>query len=130
MIILFFDKNTGTGIPKALRELKPPFKVEYHERHFKKDEDDDRWLPVVGAKKWIVIGHDRKFHENQNELDAIKKYKIGCFYLWGAEATKWEKVKLFFKACDNIMLTAMSTKRPFIYSVKKNGNLKRVKLPI
>jgi hypothetical protein len=128
-MILFFDKNIGTAIPKALKTIKPPFEVEYHEEHFAKDEDDDRWLPIVGTNKWTVIGHDRKFHKNQSELDAIRKYKIGCFYLWGAEATKWEKVKVFIKACDRIITTEASTRRPFIFLVKKTGTLKRIKLP-
>lgn len=127
-MILFFDKNIGIEIPTALQKLKPPFKVEYHAKHFPMDEDDDKWLPVVGRKSWTVIGHDRKFHKNESELAAIKRYKIGCFYLWGAEETKWEKVKVFFRACENIIMLETSTKRPFIFSVKKNGNPKRIKL--
>lgn len=128
-MILFFDKNIGIGIPKVLGKLDPPFGVEYYQNHFVLNLEDDKWLPVVGSNNWTVIGHDRKFHKKQNELDAIKKYKVGCFYLWGAEATKWEKVKVFFKACDNIITAESSTPRPFIYSVKKNGNLKQIKLP-
>ena len=128
-MILFFDKNTGTSLPKALTMVKPPFQVEWHEKYFKMDEPDDSWLPDVGKKNWTVIGHDRNFHENQSELDAIKKYKIGCFYLWGAEATKWEKMRVFLRAFDQIAAMDKSTPRPFIFSVKKRGNLKRIKLP-
>jgi hypothetical protein len=128
-MILFFDKNTGTALPLALKKLSPPFQIEYHQQHFKSDDDDDMWLPVVGGRNWTVIGHDRQFHENQSELKAIKQYKLGCFYLWGAEAKKWDKAKLFFKALSQIEIMAATTARPFVYSVKKNGNLKRVKLP-
>lgn len=128
-MILFFDKNTGTSVPKALAILKPPFKVEYHQLYFNMDCPDDEWLPKVGVKNWTVIGHDRKYHENKSELDAIKKYKIGCFYLWGGNATRWEKMTLFFKSYKQIAVANNSTRKPFIFSVKKNGNLKRVKLP-
>lgn len=128
-MILFFDKNTGTSVPKALAKLKPPFQVEYHQKYFAMDCPDDIWLPDVGTKNWTVVGHDRNFHENQSELDAIKKYKIGCFYLWGANASKWEKARLLFKAFDQIVAMDKSTNRPFVFSVKKNGHLKRVKLP-
>ena len=127
-MILFFDKNIGTTIPKALKKLKPPFQVEYHQIHFPKEELDDKWLPIVGKNNWTVIGHDRKFHERENELEAIQKYNIGCFYLWGAEATKWEKMKVFFKACEKIIQMDASTPRPFVYSIQKNGNLKQIKL--
>jgi hypothetical protein len=128
-MILFFDKNIGTALPKALEMLKPPFQVEYHQKYFPMNEPDDKWLPVVGSKKWTVIGHDRKFHENQNELEAIKKYQIGGFYLWGAEELKWEKAKVFFKALEQINTLEKSSPRPFVFSIKKNGHAKRVKLP-
>ena len=128
-MILFFDKNIGIGIPLALEMLKPPFEVEYHQKYFSMGEQDDVWLPEIGKKNWVVIGHDRKFHEKESELDALKKYKIGCFCLWGANAPKWDKVRVFFKAYEKIVQVESSTPKPFIYSVKKNGNLKRIKLP-
>lgn len=128
-MILFFDKNFGTSVPKALALLKPPFQIEYHQKHFAQDLEDDKWLPVVGMNNWIVIGHDKSYPENQSELDAIKRYNIGCFCLWGAQSRKWEKAKVFFKAYQQIAETGASTPRPFVYSVKKNGNLKRIKLP-
>lgn len=127
-MILFFDKNTGTSIPETLRKLKPPFQVEYHQEHFALNEDDDKWLPIVGANKWLVIGHDH-FDKNESEKAAVKKYKVGYFRMWGGNATKWQKMKIFFKACDKIMEVGASTRRPFLFKIKKNGHLKRVKLP-
>jgi len=118
-------RNAG---PKALRLLKPPFKVEYFQKHFELEEEDDKWLPIIGRNKWMVIGHD-KFDKNESELYAIRKYRTGCFYLWGAKAPKWDKIKLFFRAFERISEVATSTPRPFIFAVKKNGNLKRIKLP-
>ena len=127
-MIIFFDKNIGTAIPKALQLLKPPFGIEYHEKHFAYNEEDDKWLPTVGRNKWFIVGHDR-YDKSQSELYAIKKYKIGYFRLWGAKAPKWEKIKVFFRACEYIIEATKSTARPFGYSVKKRGNLKRIKLP-
>jgi len=127
-MILFFDKNFGTSVPKALRILKPPFGVEYFQEHYELATEDDRWLPVAGKNKWTVIGHD-KFVKNESELYAIKNYSVGCFYLWGGNAPKWLKFKLLVKAIDRIIQAEASTPRPFVYAVKKNGNLKRIKLP-
>lgn len=86
-MILFFDKNTRTSITITLQKLKPPFQVEYYQKHFKLSEDDDKWLPIVGAKKWLVIGHDH-FDKNDSEKAAIKKYKVGYFRMWGGHVTK------------------------------------------
>lgn len=128
-MILFFDKNIGTSIPKGLAMMKPPFQVEYHQKYFAMNLEDDKWLPIVGTKQWTVIGHDKSFIDNQSELDAIKKYKIGCFCLWGANITKWEKLRIFFKSYDHIAAAEASTNRPFVYLIKKNGGLKAKKLP-
>jgi hypothetical protein len=127
-MILFFDKNFGTSVPKALSELKPPFEVDYFQKHFELEIPDDKWLPVAGEKHWTVIGHDN-FTKNESELYAINKYSVGCFYLWGAKAPKWVKVKLLFKAIDKIIDAENHTRRPFVFAVKKNGNLKQIKLP-
>jgi hypothetical protein len=127
-MILFFDKNFGTSVPKALKTLKPPFGIEYFQDHYELEIDDDKWLPEIGKKRWTVIGHD-KFNKFDSELYAIKNYSVGCFYLWGGMAKKWDKMKLFFKAIDRIIQADTSTPRPFVYAVKKNGGLKRIKLP-
>lgn len=128
-MILFFDRSMGTIIPKVLVLLKFPVRVEYHEKHFKSDLKDDKWLPIVGNRQWTVIGHDRKYHTMPNELVAIKQYNIGCFYLWGAEATRWEKMKVFASAFDRIVEADSNTPRPFIYDVDKMGKLKPIPIP-
>ena len=55
------------------------------------------------------------------------------FYLWGAEASRWEKMRLFAKAYDRIIAAVAAAdiagSRPFIYRVDRRGTLKRVALP-
>jgi len=33
-------------------------RIELHDDHFPQDTPDPTWLPVVGAKKWIVLTSD------------------------------------------------------------------------
>jgi len=127
-MILFFDRSMGTSIPKALALLKPPVEVVYHEQRFRPDEEDDQWLPEVGSWGWVVIGHDYKYHRMPNELAALKQYQVGCFYLWGAEAKKWDTMRLFARAFDRIVDAAEITPRPFVYRVEKGGRLIPVQL--
>lgn len=126
-MILFFDVNVGTVVPRILKnELKLP--VEYHVAHFPIDAPDDQWLATVGAWGWMVIGHDSSFHIRQNELSAIKQHGVGCFYFWGAEATRWQKLQCFALAYDRIV-KADNTPKPFIYRITRSGLLKRVPIP-
>jgi len=124
-VILFFDRSVGKSIPLALREyLKPPgLQVEYHEEHFDMAAQDEDWLPIVGAWGWIVIGQDHSYHDRSPEVQAIRTHDMGAFYLWGAEAPKWETMRVFAKAYDKILKAADVTPRPFVIKVQKSGAL-------
>lgn len=126
-MILFFDRSIGRKIPEALKTLKPPdLQVEYHDQWFEMDEDDDIWLPKVAAFDWIVIGQDHHYHLNSPELEAVKQYGIGVFYLWGAEESKWETLRCFARGYDNILHALDRTPKPFIYKVERHGGLNEI----
>lgn len=130
-MILFFDRSVGAVVPQVLqwKSQRFPFQVHYHEQHFAIDEKDDIWLSQVGQWGWTVIGHDSKYHQKPPELSAIKQYKIGCFYLWGSNATRWEKLKCFARAHDRITEAGANTPKPFIYRISHRGTLRSVPLP-
>lgn len=113
-------------LPEIVRlpQLRFPVQVEYHEAHFPIDADDDTWLPSVGQWGWTVIGHDYSYHKRPNELAALKQYDIGCFYLWGSEAPRWNKLQCFARAFDRIADAEARTPRPFIYWVSETGRLR------
>ena len=127
--VLFFFIFVGTALPKALDILKLPTPVEHHQRHFPVDAQDDSWMPVVGNHGWTLIGHDSRHHLEEAELSAIKQYGMGCFYLWGAEALRWEKMRCFLRAYESILDAAHRTPRPFVYRVSQKGGLTSVVLP-
>jgi hypothetical protein len=126
-VILFFDRNLGRSIPQAFRMLGIPDTIEAHHEHFPHDVQDDVWLAEVGARGWIVVTQDYKFHRRPHELAAIKQHGVGVFYVWGAGATMWEVARVFVAAYDRIC-EAASTPRPFVYRVHKDGRLTRIDL--
>ena len=126
-MILFFDRSVSKVVPSILRdkELKFPLQIEYHQLYFPQDALDDTWLPVVGTWGWTVIGHDR-YHVKPNELSAIRQYDVGCFYLWGSENSRWEKLQCFARAFDRIVEAESRTPKPFIYDMNQRGLLKQI----
>lgn len=144
-LTLYFDRNVGTRVPEALRLLGLRNVVHHHSPRsqlglkpsagrtalFGHDEPDDAWLGFVGERGWLVLTQDRKFHRSgyENELSAIKQYRVGCFYLWGAEATTWEKMRAFARAFDNVVRAARETARPFIFDVSRTGRLAAIPIP-
>ena len=114
----------GIGLPRSLIQIKKlPFSVTYHQERFAQDAFDDVWLPQVGLWEWFVVGQDYRYHAKPNELDAIKQYNVGCFYLWGSEAPQWDSLRVFAKAYDKMMSIALTIPRPFLYVVNHQGKV-------
>ena len=124
--VLFFDRDVGTAVPKALEVLSLPTTVEYHQNHFRQEAGDPEWMPVVGERGWLIIGHDSRHHHRAAELAAINLYGMGCFYLWGTQAPRWEKMRCFLNAYERLLEAVADTPRPFIYRITKAGGLNPV----
>ncbi len=125
-MILFLDRSMGQGIGCALKCLKRfPATVELHDDHFKQDTNDDVWLAEVGRRGWIAMGRDYRHHLVDVERDAIRAHRVGVFYLWGANASQWEQLRVLAKAWDRIE-DACRGPAPFIYRIGKDGRLEAV----
>lgn len=141
---LYFDRNVGWKLPEALKLLgidvvhhntpRSTFSLKAIPRQktlFAPAEKDDVWLEYVGRQGWLVFTQDRKFHRAgfENELSAIKQFNVGCFYIWGAEATKWEKMKALCKGLDAMIEAAAVTPKPFIFDAQRSGKLTQIPIP-
>jgi hypothetical protein len=144
-LTLYFDRNVGRKVPEALQLLGLKNVIHHHTPRthlglkpikgqkglFADNETDDSWLKFVGEKGWIVLTQDSKFHKKgfENELSAIKQFNVGCFYIWGAEAPRWDKMIALCKAYENIVDASNVTAKPFIYSCSKGGSLSQIPIP-
>ena len=127
--VLFFDRDVGTALPQALGLLQLPTRVEYHQDHFVGNARDDYWMPIVGSQGWTLIGHDSRHHHREAERSAIRHYSMACFYLWGTQAARWQKMRCFLRAYERIIEAVDSTPKPFIYRISEEGRLTAVPIP-
>ncbi|HUK59707.1 MAG TPA: hypothetical protein VLV50_10795 [Stellaceae bacterium] len=130
-LTFYFDRCFGRRFPEALWRASPPFMVEFHHSdrcRFAQNMPDDEWLGEVGRRGWIAFSHDRRFHRDLPAVSAIKQHHLGCFYLWGAEISTWDKVRWFTRHVDKIIELSNRTERPFIYHVPQSGRPQRVLL--
>lgn len=126
-LTLYFDRNFGRELPKALRSLNCPFNVEDPwKMGFRDDMEDDEWLSVIGPKKWIVCSHDKKWQDESLAVAAIKQHKIGCFYLYGANSQNFFKVGSLAYNFHKVQSVLGKQKRPFIYTISSRNRLRRV----
>jgi hypothetical protein len=81
---------------------------------FAAEESDDVILRFCGDRKWIVVSQDYKYHLLDNERDAIKQANVGVFYIWGANAAKWDTFRVLARAFPRLLILARDTPRPFM----------------
>ncbi len=133
-ITLFWDRNLGAAIPTALQALSPPGLItRYYDERYPDtanmpESGDAPWIEDVGKLGWFVISQDRRLHRRERERAALIRYNVGCFYIWGANASKWDTFRCFSLAYDRIIEAMVNTPRPFLYRILKNGTLRQIEL--
>jgi hypothetical protein len=129
-LIFFFDRCTGSTVPKLLRKTRAPFEIEYQDeaKHgFRQDTSDDEWLAEVSEKRWVVISHDKRFHDDPAAMDAVRQHKGRVFYLDGGSSVKWDKLRRFAYAYKRIRHIVETEKPPYIYRVTYYDRVIRVR---
>jgi|GEM_PF-700033 len=141
-LTLYFDRSLGSAFPRALQILRVQNVIHQHMSAkeagiddigrrgsiFQDNATDDEWLSFVGKRGWVAFTQDYKMHLEPAPLAAIREHGVKVFYLWGSDATRWEKMRVFAKAYDRIIETACSKDGPFVFRVLKDGTLKDILL--
>lgn len=105
--------------------------VEYHDEAkngFNHSTRDDEWLDVVCAKKWIVISHDKRFHNDSLAIAAIRQHGGRVFYFDGGSSVKWDKLRLFAARYRKMRSVIEKDAGPFIYRVTYDDRIRPVRL--
>lgn len=128
-LTIFFDRCFGTGLPTWLQKYETPFDVEYHDhpKHgFNQQTPDDEWIAKTAAQGWILLTHDKRFHQDSMAVAAVKQFKAACFYLDGGSYPGWDKHILFGRRFTRVKQIVSSTRRPFIYRIHHRGEVRRI----
>lgn len=51
------------------------FEVERHKNHFVHDEDDDKWIPPVTARQWVILSGDKRLSRDPVNIEAVRSSK-------------------------------------------------------
>ncbi len=132
-MIFLWDRNIPKAVPEALRMLRAPFDSEIHADRFPefdqlRENGDESWISLLGDDDWFLLTRDHQLHRKPAEAAAIRRQRIGCFYVWGRNAKTWDMAQCLIAALPTIIEKAQSTPRPFIFRVDRNGRLTPVHL--
>ncbi len=123
--MIFVDRSIPKGVAEALKKVRDD--VRWLEDDFPHDTKETEWLPEVGRRDWLVISRDKKIRSRPGERRALIEAGVGCFLLTQKHPlTRWDYLKLIARALDDMLRIFEDTPRPFIYSVGRTGEFRRV----
>ena len=126
-LIYFVDECLGRHfVAEAFRAAGAA--VEMHHDHFQPGALDDDWLPVVGARKWIVLTKDRHIRRRDLEINAIVNARVRTFVLTAADLTGPEQASAFVRALKKMDRIASALAGPFIGRVSEAGGISLLQL--
>jgi hypothetical protein len=78
--VFFIDRSLGVE-PVRTALIAAGLKVEIHDDHFKRDEDDRVWLSEVGQRGWVVLTKDQRLRYRPLEIAALRASGARVFIL-------------------------------------------------
>jgi hypothetical protein len=86
-------------------------RIELHRDHFKDNEADQVWLPVVAQKGWVIISQDQF---NELERKAIRNAGGRAFLVVAGSASGEMQAVMITSAMKRMLRILNSTPAPFI----------------
>jgi hypothetical protein len=72
--VIFIDRSLSQKRLPALLE-RMGFEVELHNTYFVHDEDDDKWIPDVSARNWVILSGDKRLAVEPLNVEAVRASK-------------------------------------------------------
>lgn len=121
--MIFIDASLPRTVADELKMVRED--VVFKHDVFAPGTDDSIWLRRVGVEGWLAITHDKHIRTRTGERNAIMTHGVGCFILtYKQDLQKPEIVRIVFDYLPEMERKFVSTPRPFIYTVSKNGHFK------
>jgi hypothetical protein len=121
-VVFFLDRSLGKRIvAEALRQAG--VKVEVHDDHFTQNAQDEDWLPVVGAKGWIVLTRDKRIRYRTPALIAVGEAKVRLFAYTGTDVQGVEMAQSILVALPAIKRLLLKHEPPFIAKISRGGTV-------
>ena len=121
--MIFIDASLPRTVADELKKVRED--VIFKHDIFRPGTDDAIWLRKVGVEGWLAITHDAHIRTRPGERAVIMENGVGCFILtYKQDLQKPEIVQMVFDYLPEMEEKFRTTRRPFIYTVSKNGEFK------
>ncbi len=120
--VFFIDRSLGVE-PVRTELVKSGLKVEIHDEHFARDEEDRIWLRTVGERGWVVLTKDQRLRYRPLEIAALRAGKSRVFVLTAGNLRGIEIAAVFLAALPRICKVLLSLPGPFVARISRSGHI-------
>ena len=124
-LTVFLDESLDSdSIAKALSEAGAI--VERLTKHFPKGTDDQAWLSLAGANRWVVLTRDKRIRYRRLERLALQAAQARAFVFTGGNVTLAETAAILAGTVPAIRDICDREQGPFIYHIGRAGKPRRM----
>lgn len=123
--VFFVDRSLGgKWVVEALRAAGA--QVVVHDDVFDQNALDVEWLAEAGRRGWVVLTKDSAIRRNQHEKAMFREARVRVFALARKDLSGQEMADLFASAMEGMRKRAANIAPPFVFSISRNGDFKRL----
>lgn len=122
----FFDNDVSSKLAGAMKCLESDDSVFHLTELCDQDAPDEEWLEFVGKEGMVLISRDRMIRKRAGEFLALRRHRVGAFFLTGKGVGKWGEIRQLIVAWENIKDHATRTRTPYVFQVSRHGKISRV----
>jgi hypothetical protein len=115
----FVDNNLSVNIVLGLRAFGED--VTHLTECFPPEVQDVELLKYIGEKGWFLITRDERIRYNIAEFAALKRYKVGAFFIGGKNRGRCALIRQIVRNWPRIKEQAAKNRTPFAYKVPPTG---------
>jgi hypothetical protein len=100
--------------------------VERLTSHFPKGTDDQTWLSLAGANRWVVLTRDKRIRYRRLERLALQAARVRAFVFTGGNVTLGETAAILAAAVPAIRDICAREDAPFVFHIGRAGKPRRM----
>ncbi|HEX7704823.1 MAG TPA: hypothetical protein VF701_00020 [Thermoanaerobaculia bacterium] len=119
--VFFIDASMGRSIGARLKA--EGFAVELHDDHFAQGTPDTEWLPIVGAKGWIVLTKDTRIRHRPSEKQALPGAGVRAFAFTSGSLSGSQMTDAIVKALPRMLKLLASHPHAFVARITATSDV-------
>lgn len=125
---LFFDEDTGQGVPRALRAVGIRCDWVSKKSKIGKGTPDEIWIPQAGKRGLLVFSCNKAILEAEAQRELWIENKVGGVFLTSGQEKKADMLLLILRRMLWLREIDEQTPRPFAYLTNIHGRWTKVNL--